>query len=159
MATLISLTEPSKFVVNNFFEPESMRGNNFEKLSSFFEGLKVIFVTRDPRDQYVSQNKRCYVADERVDDFIRLSKELSWRDFPHKHKNMMDIRFEDFISNHEKTSQKILDFIGISKDSRINNHKYNIEDSKKNIGQWKSYPNQKVMDKIAEELKDYLYEA
>jgi hypothetical protein len=59
---------------------------------------------------------------------------------------------------HEETSQKILDFVGISKDSKILNPKYNVDDSKKNVGRWKTYPNQKIMDRIAVELKDYLYE-
>ncbi|MDR1551245.1 MAG: hypothetical protein LBS14_01015 [Holosporaceae bacterium] len=72
-------------------------------------------------------------------------------------KKILSIRFEDFVLKHEETAREMLSFIGISKDSRATNPRYKVEDSRKNIGLWKSYPNQKVIDRIATELKDYLF--
>jgi hypothetical protein len=128
----------------------------------FFNATKGIFSTRDPRDTYTSLQKRLSrvngvthfgtFTDETIDAYINMYRSLN---------NVSDeellIRFEDFVLNHEKTTDNICDFLDISK-KNIDTSTYDIEYSKTRIGLWKSYPNQAVMEKIAVELKDYLYE-
>ncbi|MBO4643366.1 MAG: sulfotransferase [Alphaproteobacteria bacterium] len=151
-------TDKPKFIVDNFVDLEFLSDGTFDKLRSFFDDLKVVFVCRDPRDQFVSQSKRGICSDERVDEFIRLSKERSWKNYPHNNPSILDVRFEDFVLKHEETSKKILDFLGIDAAGKIAEPKYDLDFSKNNVGRWKAYPNQKVMEKIASELKEYIYD-
>ncbi len=142
------------FMVNSFHGEQEKFVNITHKL----------FSTRDPRDTYCSLQKRLAgtngithfgtFTDDTIDDYINMYKALH----PNCEGKRLIIRFEDFVLNHEKTTQKICDFIEIDK-NKIDRSTYDIEYSKARIGLWESYPNQKVMDKIGTELKDYLYEA
>jgi hypothetical protein len=94
--------------------------------------------------------------DDEYQVFVKMyirSSEI-WRNY---NGSIKFVRFEDFVLNHGKTTNDLCDFLGLSKEN-IDTSTYDIEYSKTRIGLWKSYPNQKVMDKIAVELKDYLYE-
>ncbi|MDR1982847.1 MAG: sulfotransferase [Holosporaceae bacterium] len=143
------------FVTINFFS--NNRQQLFTKYSQFFDDLRMIFITRDPRDTFTSWEKHGWISDEEVERFIAHYKNAH-ADYPYNDDRILGVRFEDFVLTHEETSQKILNFIGISKNSRIPNHRYKLEYSRKNIGKWKSYPNQNIMEKIATELKGHLYE-
>lgn len=137
----------------------------------FFPNMKVIFVTRDPRDTYSSTLYRIMANDTNRsvlrsygypmnDDEYHLfvkSYTHSYEIWSKYNGYVKFIRFEDFVLNHEETTDDLCEFLEISKDN-IDTSTYNIEYSKTRIGLWKSYPNQKVMDKIAIELKGYLYE-
>ena len=90
--------------------------------------------------------------DEDVNNFI---EEYRWK-CADLH-NTKIIRFEDFVLHHEETIDDICNFLQISK-CDICKSVYDIEYSKSRIGLWKKYPNQDVMNRIAIELKEYLYE-
>lgn len=129
--------------------------NNYRKCERFFDDLKSIFVLRDPRDCFVSYVNSGYFNETQIDDFC--AKYLySVREYPFNYSGIISISFEDFILKHEEIKKKILDFIGMSEDTLVKIPKYKIEESKQNIGKWKKYSNQKVMDQIAIKLEKYL---
>ena len=68
------------------------------------------------------------------------------------------VSFEDFVLHHEREVDRICNFLGTKKEN-IDRSVYDINYSKSRIGLWKSYPNQQLMNFIASELKDYLYES
>jgi hypothetical protein len=138
----------------------------------FFPNLKIVFVTRDPRDVYSSMSYRVMANDTNrnvlrsygypmnddeysifVKSYIRSHK--IWRNYGG---NIKFVRFEDFVLDHEKTTNDLCEYLDISKEN-MDTSTYDIGYSKTRVGLWKSYLNQKVMEKIASELKDYLYES
>ena len=130
---------------------------HYAEQSLFFDDIKNIFITRDPRGCFCSFAKRKIFSNETVDDFIAYYRHCH-RGWPYKHKDFLCVRLEDFLLKHEETSQKVLDFVGISKDNKVLHPQYSIEKSRARMNNWQLYPNQKVMDKIANELRGFLYE-
>lgn len=129
--------------------------------------VKQIKVFRDPRDQFVL-NSRDYSTRfydkygllKSGDNFIKflLEKERI-RECLTPHPNRLMIRFEDLVNDYENSIAKVCDFLGIDKSHHINKGKYFMpEVSRKNIGIYKNYHDQRVMDKIKEELGEYCYE-
>lgn len=155
--------------VDNFFEAisekEIMVACHFIRVTSMpifeskmFKKVKHIFVKRDLRDKFVSCLKHGWITEDKVDEFIlhhKLSKSPDWMI---DNNDVMVLNFEDFILNHNIISKKILNFLGISDGSKSDTPKYSLEWSRKNVGQWKRYPNQNIMIKLEKELKHGLYE-
>ena len=116
-----------------------------------FTKVKHIFVKRDLRDKFISCLKHQWITEDRVDEFILHHKSLTVPVWMIDNEDVMVLNFEDFVLNHEVISEKILDFLGISANSRNVQPKYSLERSRKNVGLWKNYPNQSIMEKIAKE--------
>ena len=138
----------------------------FKEAALFFDNLKFIYTTRDPRDVFylwmlrprdVLEAYNCASCDEEVDKFISSYRRSHNVCSIKEDKRILNIRFEDFVLRHEETTDEICNFLQISKDD-IDESTYDIEYSKSRIGLWKKYPNQDVMNHIATELKEYLYE-
>ncbi len=105
---------------------------NFVDIFSYFKNVKVIIVTRDPRGIWNSMKSRESLAyphhnlkvwtdwyGQIMDQFNEYKKKI-----PKKYKkNILQIRFEDFVENYEKEQKKILNFLKIK---RINND-FNIK--------------------------------
>lgn len=139
-------------------------GNNFKHIS----------VYRDPRDQFMQLiyfSTRCpefftwyhkflYPSINFIDSYKGGVFPISPKKyFENSHPNRLMIRFEDLINDYENSITTICDFLGIDKSHHINKGKYFIpEVSRKNIGIYKNYHDQRVMDKIKEELGEYCYE-
>lgn len=150
------INEPKKMVVlNEFYYCDQ---NSVKDYSLFYKNLQIIWLIRDPRDSFFSWRKHNWISEEDVDNFVTFYRTLNdpIKEISNK---LIVIRFEDFVFEHTKTAQKILDFLKIPNATKINgNCVYKNVDSFKNVGQYKSYPNQHVMNYIASELKEYLYE-
>lgn len=139
------------------------------------EDIKQICVYRDPRDQFytllhlsgldyeddnILQSRRidriCRSVGDFKDFLLNVANIERYKEY---HPNRLMIRFEDLINDYENSITTICDFLGIDKSHHINKGKYFIpEVSRKNIGIYKNYHDQRVMDKIKEELGEYCYE-
>lgn len=138
------------------------------------EDIKQICVYRDPRDQFYTLLH--FSGLDYIDDYFLQSRKIDkvcrsvedFKDFllnvaniekyKEYHPNRLMIRFEDLINDYENSITKVCDFLGIDKSHHINKGKYFIpEVSRKNIGIYKNYHDQRVMDKIKEELEEYCY--
>jgi len=151
-------------VMHNSFEPF-----NPSRAIRYFRDARSIIVDRDPRDVYVAQN--CYVPPESnakpspyrpvetsPDAFCQRFKlmrqaALKASDTPGR---VLRIKFEDLVLRYEETVQQILTFLGEDKRSHKYPGKYFIPgQSCKNIGIWKTYPDQSAIKQIAGELSAY----
>lgn len=155
-SSYLGIEEPSKVIIlNEFYYCDQ---NSVKDYSLLYKNLQIVWLIRDPRDSFFSWRKHNWISEKKVDDFIAFYRSLNnpVKEIPNQ---LLVVRFEDFILEHERTAQKILDFLKIPNATKINgNCVYQNVDSLKNIGQYKTYPNQDVMNYIATELKEYLYE-
>jgi hypothetical protein len=146
---------------------QAISPTNIVKTSAYFEKIKVIIVDRDPRDIYANLAKRNSLfgpdininnSPERYIKWHLKLRETSVND------NVCDIKipilrvsFESLICDYEATVDKVSDFIGGDKFHKSQYKNFNPEFGKKNVGMWKKYKDQKVMEKISKELQEYCY--
>ena len=111
---------------------------NFVDIFSYFENVKVIIVTRDPRGIWNSMKSRGSLAYPHYSlkvwtawyDQIMQQFEDYKRKIPKKYmKNILQIKFEDFVKNYEKEQKKIINFLKIKK---INNN-FDIKTTEFNV--------------------------
>ena len=132
----------------NFWKPE---------LSTiFYSNKKIILITRDPRSIFASMKSRKSLSypGHDVNIFINwyesiISKIKSFKNS----KNILLIKYENFIINHDKESKKLLKFLKIKK---INKNRFNIDDSRKNIYKADKVLTKKEKHLIETKLKKYL---
>lgn len=160
-------------VMNNLFEPFQP-----ELGLDLLENSKLIIVTRDPRDIYVSgQNAGSFTkldSDLQAFDNNGYNKSfLATNDlqiFVDRQKIYFDqmtrkidprifvVQFEDFILNHNAERKKLFEFLQVDEKDYVTPPDFKPEASAKNIGLYKRYSKQEEITFIAEQLKDYLYE-
>ncbi len=130
----------------------------------FFNEYKIIIVGRDARDNYCDLiNQHALIGDElrKQKDigfyknwFLRLRINLPKYE---KNDNILYISFENLVKEYNKEVKKIEGFIGLSDHDHIEKKSYfNPKESSKNIGIWKKYREQEVIQKIAQSLPDFL---
>ena len=119
--------------------------------------IKEIAVYRDPRDQYVEliNYKTAKNFEHYRKTWVPSLKQLyQFKNNP----NLLLIRFEDFVLNYDKVAKQICDFCGLDKVHHVYKRLYFVpEQSKKNIGLWKSFADQKAIHKIEQELPELLW--
>ena len=111
---------------------------NFEDVFKFFDDVKIIIVTRDPRDIYYSMKS----SQSRSSPCNNVKTFTKWYNFiieryhnykkniQHKvKKSVLEIEFESFILDFNNEKKKLLRFIGAKE---IKN-KYSLKSSKKNV--------------------------
>ena len=162
----------SKSIVctNNMFEPFSP-----DKYLHFFENPYSIIVWRDPRDIYVSSKlgdkfvpeserkfgvtkyHKSFTLSDDISLFIKRQKLLQSKCIFSNQDRVLNIKFEDIVNNFEKSIDDISKFVQVSIDNIDSlKKKVNVENSKKNIGVWKTYDNQLEIDLISKELNSYM---
>ena len=132
----------------NFWEPESS--------TKFYSNKKIILITRDPRSIFASMKSRKSLSypGHDVNTFIVWYKSIISKVKSNKNsKNILLIKYEDFIFNHKNESKKLLKFLKIKK---INRNTFNIDDSKKNVYKAKIILTNKEKNLIEIKLKKYL---
>ena len=123
---------------------------NFVDIFSYFKNAKVIIVTRDPRGIWNSMKSRGSLAYPQYN----LKVWASWFDqvmkqfedykkrIPKKFmKNILQIKFEDFVKNYEKEQKKILKFLNTNKlneNFHIGNTKFNAFKAKHNLSSYET---------------------
>ncbi len=133
--------------------------NDVKKSLEYFDDIKLIIVDRDPRDIYVDLvNKKSLIGADLIES-NNVDKFISWflvsRESKEKAPNVMRINFEELVMNYESSVSILHDFIGKDLEHHFKGDYFVEELSKKNIGQWKSYPHQDVMQDIRDKLKDF----
>lgn len=137
-------------------------GSNYpSRYLRYANDLKAIIVDRDPRDLYISRmlsNDR--VLPHNPHEFciyhrgIRQTKE----DFPSD--QCLKVNFEDMIYNYDDYVNKVLNFVGVSKEHHVSPLLYfDPNKSIKGTKLWQCHPEYSEEVKIIEkELPEYLYQ-
>ena len=132
----------------NFWKPESS--------TKFYSNKKIILITRDPRSVFASMKSRKSLSypGHNINTFIDWYKSIisKVRSFKNS-KNILLIKYEDFIFNHENESKKLLKFLQIKK---VDKNIFSIDDSKKNVYKAKDILTKKEKKLIEIKLKKYL---
>ena len=119
--------------------------------TKFFFNRKVIVVTRDPRDQFVFMKKNKYGTS--VSGFIDWYHEMQRRLNSIKDPILIYIKFEDFVSQHERMTNLICNHLSIDSSKPST---YEPNQSKKNIGKFKNILTKKEIDDIEKNLSEYI---
>ena len=153
----------STIVFDNAIPP-----TNISNTIKFFHKMKVIIIDRDPRDVYVELvgEKRLIGSDlayvDSADKYIKWHKQLrriSVEDGNNLNinKQVLRMRFEDLVFKYDESVEKIIKFLGGGMQHDNIGKYFSPVRSSNNIGLWKNYHDQLVMDKIGKELKRYCY--
>ncbi len=140
---------------------QSLNMWNFANIFSYFDDVKVILVTRDPRGIYNSMKTRQSAAypgynlkvwtkwyDQVMKNFYDYKKHI-----PKKYKkDILEINFENFCQNYNYEQKKILSFLKIKK---INNN-FDIKKSKFNTFKAKKELSNFEKQYIEKKLSKYL---
>lgn len=135
----------------------------------YFNSAKVILTDRDPRDVFVDLQKSGGLFGPElmkspktsVKKFIQWKNAIKAKDdhfkTPELESKIYNLRFEDMVLRYEETLEKIIDFTGARGAKHLTPLKYfNPARSKNNVGLWKKYDDQSVMETIRESI-DYPY--
>lgn len=139
--------------------------SNLNHYLRYFDDIKVFVVERDPRDMYLAEKyvyKGAVIPTESVEVFCK------WYEYSRRHRKfenydtekVMFIRFEDLIYKYQETTEKIVKWLGFSKENHIlPGKKFNPNKSIKNTRMWEKFPQASEEVKIiSESLKEYLYQ-
>jgi len=154
--------------INTLILDQAVSPNNIIKTQKYFENAKVIIIDRDPRDVYVelTRNKKLIGPElsigNSVEKYIKWyieSRSASIEDINDisMDEYVLRLHFEDLVLESDKSIEKIIKFLG---NNDVHNNKgryFNPYYSIKNIGLWKNYDNQDVMNTIGNELRKYCY--
>lgn len=167
-------TSSNKTVVfNNAFE-----AYNPVRSLDILHGSKSIIVTRDPRDVYVSgQNahmvkkedqklqakendglNKSFLATDDLKLFIERYRLYMKHVYRGQDKRVLVLRFEEVVTSYEQTLEKIYQFLELDPAKHKDRKKYfNPEKSIKNVGIWKNFSDQQTIQKINQELNEYVW--
>jgi len=156
--------------INTLVLDQAVSPTNITNTSRYFENIKIIIIDRDPRDIYANLVKNNALIGADLSNKDSADRYIKWHnilrvDFENKVENLeiskaiLRLNFEDLVCNYEHSVDKIIDFFGgriLHKDKC----KYFNPDStraKSNVGLWKTYKNQNVMNKISKNLEKYCH--
>ena len=131
---------------------------NLDEIFKYFEDIKIILVTRDPRSIFYSMKSRSSNSYPGHNikkfvtwyTFIMKKFEKNFKQTKYK-KKILKINFEDFVSN-KSTKKKILNFINAKEINNI----FNFEKSKNNAFKAKKLLNKNHQEYIKKNLKKNL---
>ncbi len=129
--------------------------------SEFFDDIRTIIVSRDPRDIYVRSRANVFIdaflPQDSVEGFITYYGGLKKKRLMPP--NAIEIQFEDLIYHYQQTSQTIMDFLGYR--HRPENE-FAYFDPDKSVKNTNIYPKEtqhaEAIRKIEAALPEYLYE-
>lgn len=144
---------------------------------NMFNDAKAIIIQKDPRDVFVSslnpekgfipeyESKRNWVLKQNflntgnVLNFIKRQKifysQVIYKFDDHR---VLRLRYEDLVLNYDESVKRILNFL--DKDESIHKFQkkyFDPEKSAKNVGVWKAYEDQSIIEKIETDLSEYCY--
>ena len=135
--------------------------SNHMKSMNYFDSIKLIKVDRDPRDIYVNLIKRKKLIgfelakDQSVDKYISWHRTLREKSaIDNTNQNILTVNFEDLSLDYKSAVSKLSDFIGDDAIHKNAGKKFDPKLAIKNIGLWKSYKDQRSIDKIYEAFPD-----
>jgi hypothetical protein len=119
--------------------------------TKYFLNRKIVLVTRDPRDQF-AELKEIKKATS-VEEFVNWYKEMQRRLKEIKNPTLLFLKFEDFVNKNEKMVNILCDHLSLNSCVRSS---YQPNLSKKNIGKYKKFLNQKETEIIQDNLSEYI---
>lgn len=120
--------------------------------TKYFTKRKVVYVTRNPFDQFaeLKQIKKAVS----VEGFIAWYQEMQRRLKEINNLDILHLRFEDFVNQNEKMIGVLCTHLLIPLDISSS---YESNLSKKNIGKYQKILNQKEIEAIKQRLSEYIY--
>jgi hypothetical protein len=173
----VTTPKQTHILLSNSFEPYNpspcmdMAGDAFS-----------IIVERDPRDIYANlidknnifipegeKYKNSYEVKKKITSFNKIDE------FIYRYRNLREnvvsdkevyndarilrLRYEDFITDHDKMAEKVKKFIQLPEQSKIIHNYFDVSKSIKNVGIWKRYAQTDDIKLIEKELTDYCYQS
>ena len=154
---IINSIESNEFLVLDQFISDA--GCDFDLYKRYLGEHKQIAVYRDPRDVYTTGvNLHLNWMPQSCADFVKFYEYHVKKYVSSYSEDYLLIRFENLVLNYDETVQRVIDFLGLTKTNHMMSHKFfNPNVSIKNIGLYKSYPNQEAIKYIEKELAEYCY--
>mgnify|MGYP005636599633 FL=1 len=147
---------------------QAISPTNITDTRRYFEHVKVIIIDRDPRDIYANMIKRNKLFGSDPLNIDSASKYIQWhnrlRTISERDKNIdidkyvLRLSFEDLVLKYDTSVEKIIKFLDIDTQHNNKGMYFSPKYSSKNVGLWRNYNDQSVMDKIGEELINYCYD-
>ena len=139
---------------------------NLFRVDNYFDDkLRVIVVSRDPRDvfiinKYIWQEKQiCVPFPLEVHEFCKFYKAMRESEKECNSNKVYRVKFEDLIYNYDKEIKNITEFLGFKPSDHINKRKrFNPDISIKNTQLFRKKEYLEEAKIIEKELKDYLYD-
>jgi len=144
---------------------------NINNTIKYFKLSKVIVIDRDPRDIYSNLVKNKVLIGADLKNYDSVEKYVKWHNAMRTGYNekadslfcsqILRLNFEDLVCNYEHSVSKIIDFLGgdVVHDKKRKYFNPDSDRAKSNVGLWRKYPDQSVMDEIKYKLDKYYVEA
>ena len=154
--------DPQKFthiIVDQLFSAD-----NPEKDFIYFDNVKAIVVSRDPRDLYILSRTRTgmdgrFIPSDNVDDFLRYYAGLMRGNKVKDSTNVLTVRFEELVYRSEETRKRIESFLGLSNTSKVKTSKFDPKKSINNTQLFFRYPRfSSDIERIQNTLGEYLFD-
>ena len=131
-------------------------------LKDYLGDYKVLMSYSDPRDIYararLSGGNDWVPSDPEI--FVKNWNQNAVPCINNNDKNTLVTYFDDFCNNYESESKRIMDFLGLDEKDHIEKFKYfNPKISINNTQVWKKLDNQKPIDYIFANLKEFCYDS
>ena len=122
---------------------------------------KILWNYCDPRDVYA--RARLQPGNDWVpvdpEIFVQNWKQNTLPYFNNTNNNTLITNFDDFCNDYENQAKRIMDFLGLEEKEHVEKQKYfNPSVSINNTGVWKKLDNQKPIDFIFDNLKEFCYD-
>jgi hypothetical protein len=134
---------------------------NPAEVLKYFDNGKMIISERDPRDVYfeiVRKNARFIPREpEKFVFWYKAVRERN-RQAAQSEQNVLSVKFEELVLDYDKTVGNILSFLEVEPAGHtLKRTRLIPEKSARNVGKWKTFADQKIMDYIGLELADYCW--
>ncbi len=135
---------------------------DFNIVNDYIGDCKVLLNYCDPRDVYARARL------QPGNDWVPVDPEIfvqNWKlnfipIINTKENNTLITNFDDFCNDYETQAKKIMDFIGLEEKNHTQKFKFfNPKVSINNTGVWRKIENQKAIEYIFENLKEYCYDS
>lgn len=135
-------------LVNSLYNPDLLEG------MKLYRNVKIITCKRDLRDVYVDFKYNApgsFIPVDRYKD-IQTFFDSIYRNYPVRHKDVLNISFENLVLNYKKTSRKIKRFLKLQTHSNKKLY-FNPVNSVKNVGVYKQFPDDEIIYLLGSQAK------
>lgn len=152
---------------NNIILDQLLLPHNLHRVDNYFDSsLKAFVVERDPRDVFIinkyiwpSQNEVVPFSTN-VEEFCKQYRLLREMERKSQSDKIIHLKFEDLIYKYDETIDKILEFLGLTKEDHVRQkEKFNPAISINNTQLFRANEKYRSEGKIIEELlSEYIYD-
>lgn len=155
----INTSKKDIIVLDQVFSDMNFDYNHY---AQYCDNLKFIAVYRDPRDVYTFAKIKDveWIPHNNVSDFINWNR-IMYRNFDIHSNSYLSVRFEDLVTNYERTINVIESYVGLNNSNHIFKHKhFSPSVSAQNIEIWKDhiYEFGKDFEEIYNNLTAYCFD-